>query len=98
MNLNKYTEKAQEAVVVAQQLAERAGHPELTPEHLLVALLQQRDGIVPAVLGKMNIDVAQTLAAVEALLSRLPRAQGGAVPAPSARLRPYPQPGAGVSR
>jgi ATP-dependent Clp protease ATP-binding subunit ClpB len=87
MNLNKYTEKAQEAILAAQQLAERAGHPEMTPEHVLVALLQQRDGIVPAVLGKMNIDVAPTLTAAEALLAKLPRAQGGAAPGPSARLR-----------
>ncbi len=87
MNLNKYTEKAQEAILAAQQLAERAGHPEMTPEHVLVALLQQRDGIVPAVLGKMNVDVAQTLAAAEALLAKLPRAQGGSAPGPSARLR-----------
>ena len=87
MNLNKYTEKAQEAIVTAQQIAERAGNPEITPEHLLLALLQQPDGIVPAVLGKMNVDVAQTAAATQALLDRLPRAQGGATPSLSARLR-----------
>ena len=87
MNLNKYTEKAQEAILAAQQAAERSGHPEVTPEHVLVALLQQKDGIVPAVLGKMHIDAAQTLAAAQALLDRLPRAHGGAAPAPSSRLR-----------
>jgi ATP-dependent Clp protease ATP-binding subunit ClpB len=87
MNLNKYTEKAQEAIVAAQQLAERAGNPEITPEHVLLALLQQTDGIVPAVLGKMNVDVAQTAAGTQALLDRLPRAQGGATPGLSARLR-----------
>jgi ATP-dependent Clp protease ATP-binding subunit ClpB len=87
MNLNKYTEKAQEAVVAAQQLADRSGHPEITPEHLLVALLQQRDGIVPAVLTKMNIDAASAIPAAEALLQRLPRAHGGAQPGLSARLR-----------
>ncbi|HVW04071.1 MAG TPA: ATP-dependent chaperone ClpB [Vicinamibacterales bacterium] len=87
MNLNKYTEKAQEAIVTAQQIAERAGNPEITPEHVLLALLQQTDGIVPAVLGKMNVDVAQTAAATQALLDRLPRAQGGATPGLSARLR-----------
>ncbi|MEO8481916.1 MAG: ATP-dependent Clp protease ATP-binding subunit, partial [Acidobacteriota bacterium] len=87
MNLNKYTEKAQESVLAAQQLAERAGHAEMTPEHLLVALLEQKDGIVPAVLGKMSIDVASVLGAAQTLLARLPRAQGGSAPAPSARLR-----------
>jgi ATP-dependent Clp protease ATP-binding subunit ClpB len=56
MNLNRYTEKAQEAVIGAQQLGERSGHPEVAPEHLLLALVAQRDGIVPALLGKMNVD------------------------------------------
>ena len=56
MDLNRYTEKAQEAILSAQRLAERTGHPEVFPEHVLLALLMQADGIVPAVLGKMNVD------------------------------------------
>ena len=87
MNLNKYTEKAQEAVLGSQQLAERGGHPEITPEHLLVVLLEQKDGIVPAVLGKMGIDAGSAVPAVRQLLDKLPRARGGAAPALSARLR-----------
>jgi ATP-dependent Clp protease ATP-binding subunit ClpB len=50
MNINKYTEKAQEAVLGAQQLADREGHPEILPEHLLLTLLEQRDGIVPGLI------------------------------------------------
>jgi ATP-dependent Clp protease ATP-binding subunit ClpB len=87
MNLNKYTEKAQEAILASQQLAERAGHPEILPEHLLFALIGQRDGIVPAVLGKMNVDAAKVGAEVQALVDRLPRVQGGAQPGLSSRLR-----------
>jgi ATP-dependent Clp protease ATP-binding subunit ClpB len=87
MNLNKYTEKAQEAVLSAQQLADRGGHAELTPEHLLLALVQQRDGIVPSVLAKMNVDLVRVQSAAEQLLTRLPRAQGGSAPGPSARFR-----------
>jgi ATP-dependent Clp protease ATP-binding subunit ClpB len=87
MNLNRYTEKAQEAVVESQQLAVRAGHPEITPEHLLLALLQQADGVVPAVLQKMGVDVAGLASAVAAALGSLPRTHGGAQPAPSARFR-----------
>src|SRR6186713_1897160 len=87
MNLNKYTEKAQEAVLTAQELASRGQNAELTPEHLLLALVQQRDGIVPAVLGKMNIDPVRVQSAAEQLLTRLPRAQGGSAPGPSARFR-----------
>ncbi|HKW01256.1 MAG TPA: ATP-dependent chaperone ClpB [Vicinamibacterales bacterium] len=87
MNLNRYTEKAQEAVQAAQQLAERAGHPEMLPEHLLLALINQPDGIVPAVLGKMNVDAARLAGAVEGLVNKLPRVQGGATPGLSSRLR-----------
>ena len=87
MDLNKYTEKAQEAVLAAQQIAERSGHPELVPEHLLLSLLLQRDGIVPAVLGKMNIDLAGLAQAVEQQVEKLPKVQGGAQPGMSARMR-----------
>ncbi|MEI6245454.1 MAG: Clp protease N-terminal domain-containing protein, partial [Acidobacteriota bacterium] len=87
MNLSKYTEKAQEAVVTTQQLAERAGHAEMFPEHLLSALLDHADGIVPAVLGKMKIDPAAMSTATKALLAKLPKVQGGAQPDMSARLR-----------
>jgi ATP-dependent Clp protease ATP-binding subunit ClpB len=87
MNLNRYTEKAQEAILAAQQLAERAGHPEVLPEHLLLALMNQPDGIVPAVLGKMNVDAARLASAVEGLVNKLPRVQGGATPGLSSRVR-----------
>src|SRR6186713_2130977 len=87
MNLNQYTEKAQQAILAAQQTAERAGHAEIQPEHLLLALLQQTDGIVPAVLGKMNIEAGKLIPAVQALVDKLPRVQGGAQPGLSARLR-----------
>jgi ATP-dependent Clp protease ATP-binding subunit ClpB len=87
MNLNRYTEKAQEAVVGAQQLAERAGHAEVLPEHLLLALVNQRDGIVPAVLGKMTIDVAGVAQGTQALLDKLPHVQGGTQSGLSARVR-----------
>ena len=50
LNLKRYTEKAQEAVLAAQQLADRSGHPEIDPEHLLRALVDQQDGVVPSVL------------------------------------------------
>ncbi|HYN10649.1 MAG TPA: ATP-dependent chaperone ClpB [Vicinamibacterales bacterium] len=87
MNLNRYTEKAQEAVLGAQQLAERAGHPEVVPEHLLLALIAQRDGIVPALLGKMGIDESSLGPAVQGLVDKLPKVQGGSQPGLSARLR-----------
>jgi ATP-dependent Clp protease ATP-binding subunit ClpB len=87
MNINKYTEKAQEAVVAAQQLADREGNPEITPEHLLLTLVEQREGIVPEIVRKMNADPAVLAASVRAEMQKLPRAQGGSQPGLSARLR-----------
>jgi ATP-dependent Clp protease ATP-binding subunit ClpB len=87
MNINKYTEKAQEAVIAAQQTADTEGHPEILPEHLLVALLEQREGIVPEIVRKLNADPAQVAAAVRAELNRLPRAHGGTQVSLSPRLR-----------
>jgi ATP-dependent Clp protease ATP-binding subunit ClpB len=86
MNINKYTEKAQEAMLGAQQLADREGHPELVPEHLLLTLVEQREGIVPEILRKMNADPGALAAALRAELSRLPRAHGGTQVGLSPRL------------
>jgi ATP-dependent Clp protease ATP-binding subunit ClpB len=87
MNINKYTEKAQEAILGAQQLADREGHPEITPELLLLTLLEQRDGIVPEIVRKMNADPAALAAAVRAEIQKLPRAHGGTQVTLSPRLR-----------
>jgi ATP-dependent Clp protease ATP-binding subunit ClpB len=87
MNINKYTEKAQEAVLGAQQLADREGHPEIFPEHLLLTLLEQREGIVPGLIRKLNEDPATLAAAVRAELNKQPRAHGGTQVALSPRLR-----------
>src|SRR5262245_24290302 len=76
MNINKYTEKAQEAIIAAQQLAEREGHPEVLPEHLLLTLLEQKEGVVPEIVRKMNQDPAALATAVRTELNRLPRAHG----------------------
>ena len=87
MNVSRLTEKAQEAIAGAQQLAEGAGHPELQPEHLLAALVEQPDGVVPALARALEMDPAAVAKAVRAELARLPSAVGGAPPAPSSRLR-----------
>src|SRR6187431_1277529 len=87
MNIQKYTEKAQEAVVGAQSMADREGHPEITPEHLLLSLVEQDGGVVPEILRKMNIDPAAIARGVRAELGKNPRAHGGAQPTLSARVR-----------
>jgi ATP-dependent Clp protease ATP-binding subunit ClpB len=87
MNLNKYTQKAQEAVVAAQELAARLGNPQLEPEHVLSALIEQADGIVPALVSKLGLDPKTTASAVAAEIDRLPKAHGGSSPGLSPRLR-----------
>ncbi len=87
MNLNRLTEKAQEAVVGAQQLATRLNHPQIDPEHLLAALVTQDGGIVPAVLRKMQIDPAAIGRTLEADLQKRPKAYGGSEPGIGPRLR-----------
>ena len=87
MNLNKFTEKAQEAVIAAQSLAAEMNHAQMEPEHLLVTLAEQQGGVVPSVLRKLNVDPSELAAAGREYLSRQPRAHGGAEPHLSPRLR-----------
>ncbi|HXI27725.1 MAG TPA: ATP-dependent chaperone ClpB [Vicinamibacterales bacterium] len=87
MNINKYTEKAREAVASAIELAQQANNPQLEPEHLVVALVEQRDGIVPELIRKMNADPAAIGRAARELLKKLPQAYGGAQPSMSPRLK-----------
>src|SRR5437016_11596549 len=86
MNINKYTEKAREAVAAAVDLAQQANNPQLEPEHLLVALVEQGEGIIPELLRKMTVDPAATARAARDLLSRLPQAYGGSQPGMSPRF------------
>jgi len=87
MNINKYTEKAREAVAAAVELAREANNPQLEPEHLLVALVEQKDGIIPELLRKMNADPAAIARSARELLKKLPQAYGGAEPGMSPRFR-----------
>ena len=91
MNLKRYTEKSQEAVLAAQQLAEREGHPQIEPEHLLAALIDQPDGVVPAVLRRLGVDPPRILDETRKRLAGQPRARGGSAPGPSPRLHAVAQ-------
>ena len=79
VNINRFTEKSQEALFAAQQMAEQMNHSQVEPEHLLAALLQQGDGVVPQVLARVGANPQAMLAQVEAELNRLPRVTGAAV-------------------
>jgi ATP-dependent Clp protease ATP-binding subunit ClpB len=87
MNIQKYTEKAQEAIAGAQSLADRDGHPEITPEHLLLTLVEQPGGIVPEILRKVNADPSAVASEIRTELAKNPAVHGGSQPSLSARLR-----------
>ena len=73
MNINRFTEKAQEAVSAAQRTAEERRHAQLEPVHLLEALLGQRDGVVPQVFQKLGADPQRARQELTAALERLPK-------------------------
>jgi ATP-dependent Clp protease ATP-binding subunit ClpB len=77
MNLQKYTEKAQEAVLSARQIAEEATHNQFEPTHLLLALVEQPEGVVPQILSRIGVDRGSFVAALRAELEKLPKVFGG---------------------
>ena len=77
MNLQKFTQKSLEAIQNAQSNAVEYGNPQLDQQHLLLALLQQEDGLILGLLQKMNINVNGLTQAVENEVKRLPRVSGG---------------------
>jgi ATP-dependent Clp protease ATP-binding subunit ClpB len=87
MKTDRLTQKSQEALQEAHASAVRSGHPELSPEHLLLALLEQAEGVVPAVLAKAAVDAATVADVVREGLEKQPRVEGGAEPYLSRRLR-----------
>ena len=76
MNTNKLTEKAQEAIVAAQRLAEDRHHTQLEPEHLLFALVSQEDGVVPAILERLEVPPRTVLEGLEPALDGFARGSG----------------------
>jgi ATP-dependent Clp protease ATP-binding subunit ClpB len=77
MRLDKFTVKAQEALQAAQSLADQRGHQTLEPEHLLLALLQQREGVVSPVLGKLGVRAETLQQQLEAEIGKIPQVRGG---------------------
>ncbi len=81
MDLNKFTQKSQEAIALAQADAVRRGHQQVDAEHLLFALATQEDGLVPKLLQKAGYDVKAYAKALQTDLDRLPSVSGpGAKP------------------
>lgn len=77
MRLDKFTLRGQEAIQSAIELAERNQNQQVEPEHLLAIMLEQPEGIVRPILGKLAVNVPVVLNDVQAIIARLPRVQGG---------------------
>ena len=78
MNGNQYTQKSIEAINAAQALAGEYGNQELAQAHLLSALLESGDGLIPQLLTRMGIDAQAVRAAAQAAVEKLPRVSGSA--------------------
>ncbi len=76
MNVNRMTEKTQEALQSSQMISGRYSHQQIDPEHLLLALLEQREGLIPKILTVMNIPVQQVRSSIENHLAGLPKVSG----------------------
>ncbi|PSR34666.1 MAG: ATP-dependent chaperone ClpB [Sulfobacillus benefaciens] len=76
MRLDKLTVKSQEALSEAQNLARERGQQEIAPEHLLMALLQQADGVVRPLIEKIGVPLAPLQSALDKELQRMPKVSG----------------------
>jgi len=79
MDLNRLTQKSQEAFAAAQTLAAERGHQEVDVEHLLAALLAQPEGLVPRLLTRLDLEPQNLAASVEAGLAQRPQVAGSGV-------------------
>lgn len=77
MNIQKFTQKSIEAINGCEKIAMEYGNQELEQEHLLMALLRQENGLIPSLIGKMDIDLQQFTNAVDAALNARVKVQGG---------------------
>jgi ATP-dependent Clp protease ATP-binding subunit ClpB len=76
MNLDRYTQKAQEAIIQSQQIAQDLHHQSIEPTHLLLSLLQQDEGVVPAIVTKLSGSTAALRQELHQGLEKLPKVTG----------------------
>ncbi len=76
MRFDKFTIKAQEVIQESQNIAEKYDHQQLEPEHILMALILQQEGTVPAILQKLGVDIPVILKQVEEALNKIPKVYG----------------------
>jgi ATP-dependent Clp protease ATP-binding subunit ClpB len=76
MNLERYTQKSQEALLSAQRLAQEYNHQSIEPLHLLLALLRQSEGVVPAVVTQVSGGIQALVDEVTRELEKRPQVYG----------------------
>ena len=79
MDFNRLTQKSQEAIGAAQSLASERNHQQIDVEHLLFALLRQEGGLVPKVLGRLEVPVPELEHRLESHLAKVPSVNGSGV-------------------
>ena len=75
---DKFTVKSQQAIEQAQARATELGNPEILPVHLLLALVEDREGVIPAVLEKIGVPIERLESELHAIEEKLPRVAGAA--------------------
>ena len=76
MNIDRFTEKAQEAIFNAQKLAVDKNHSQIEPEHLLYSLTTQSEGVVPQIMNKLEINPSLVISELDRELEKFPRTYG----------------------
>ncbi|MCL2461962.1 MAG: ATP-dependent chaperone ClpB [Defluviitaleaceae bacterium] len=76
MTTQNFTQKSQEAIATAQKIALENNNMQIGPEHLMYAMLDQEDGLIPRLFEKMNIDADSALSMLDAAIARIPGISG----------------------
>ena len=78
MNIDKYTQNAQGAIIDCQNIAVEEGHQQIDGEHLHLALLMHKDGLIPKLLKFMEVNTGELIGALQAEIDKLPKVSGSA--------------------
>ena len=78
MNIDKYTQNAQSAIIDCQNIAIEEGNQQIDGEHLHLALLMQKDGLIPKLLKFMGVNTGEIIGALEGEIDKLPKVSGSA--------------------
>lgn len=73
MRFDRFTERAQDAAARAYEILQRYGHNQVDTEHVLLALLEQPDGVIPQILEKMNVDQQAIAYKLDEILRSTPK-------------------------